>query len=141
NALASAPAPYRIGRELAMELEWSDCNVVRLLGTTGEMVGVLCLGDRGKPLTANDQQLLQAIAGHATVALENARLFTHMEQANRHWTEIFDAISDFTVAHDESGNVLRVNRSLANFIGVQLQELIGLNMSALLAVDSNQPAD
>ena len=141
DAIVSAPATDLIGRELALDLEWSDCTLVRLLGTTGEMVGVLCLGDRGKPLTANDQQLLQAIAGHASVALENARLFTHMEQANRHWTEIFDAMSDFIVAHDESGNVLRVNRSLANFIGVQPQELIGLNMSALLAVDSSAPVN
>src|SRR5207253_8443840 len=82
DAIVSAPAPDLIGRELALNLEWSDCTLVRLLGTTGEMVGVLRLGDRGKPLTANDQRLLQAIAGHATVALENARLFTHMEQAN-----------------------------------------------------------
>jgi PAS domain S-box-containing protein len=136
DAIVSASATDLIGRELAQDLEWSDCTLVRLLGAPGEMVGVLCLADRGKPLTTNDQQLLQAIAGHASVALENARLFTHMEQANRHWIEIFDAISDFIVAHDEAGNVLRVNRSLANFIGVQPQELIGLNMSALLAVDS-----
>ena len=65
--------------------------------------------------------MLQAIAGHAAVALENARLFTRMDQANRHWIEIFDAISDFIVAHDEAGNVLRVNRSLADFIGVAPQ--------------------
>jgi len=141
DAIISALATDLIGRELALDLEWSECTLVRLLGATGEMVGVLCLGDRGKPLTANDQQLLQAIAGHASVALENARLFTHMEQANRHWIEIFDAISDFIVAHDESGSVLRVNRSLANFIGVPPQELIGLNMSALLAVDSSAPVN
>jgi PAS domain S-box-containing protein len=141
DTIVSAPASDLIGRDLALDLEWSDCTLVRLLGVTGEMVGVLCLGDRGKPLTTSDQQLLQAIAGHASVALENARLFTHMEQANRHWTEIFDAISDFIVAHDESGNVLRVNRSLANFIGVQPQELIGLNMSALLIVDGDTPVN
>jgi len=51
-------------------------------------------GEPGKPLAEEDQQLLQAIAGHASVALENARLFTRMEQANRHWIEIFDAIGD-----------------------------------------------
>src|SRR5437879_9702260 len=62
-----------------------------------------------------------------------------MEQANRHWIEIFDAIGDFIVAHDESDNVLRVNRSLADFIGVQPQELIGVNMSALLAIGEPPP--
>src|SRR5581483_5541377 len=79
-------------------------------------------------------------AGHASVAIENARFFARMDQANRHWIEIFDAISDFIVAHDESGKVLRVNRSLAEFIGVQPGELIGLNRSALLAINNNAPA-
>jgi two-component system NtrC family sensor kinase len=63
-----------------------------------------------------------------------------MEQANRHWIEIFDAIPDFVVAHDQSGNVLRVNRSLAEFIGVRPQQLIGLNMGALLATDGAPPS-
>jgi PAS domain S-box-containing protein len=85
-------------------------------------------------------ELLQANAGQASVSLENARFFTRMEQANRHWIEIFDSISDFIVAHDESGNVLRVNRSLADFIGVSPQQLIGLNMGALLATGATLPS-
>src|SRR5262249_53114849 len=92
------------------------------------------------PLNDEDRQLLQAVAGQAAVSLENSRFITRIEQANRHWVEIFDAISDFIVAHDESGNVLRVNRSLADFIGVQPQQLIGLNVGALLATGSNLPA-
>ena len=87
-----------------------------------------------KPLSPEDQQLLKGIAGQASVSLENTRFFTRIEQAKRHWIEIFDSISDFIVAHDESGNVLRVNRSLADFVGVQPQQLIGLNIAALLAI-------
>src|SRR2546425_9865914 len=136
--IVSSTSTEILGAALGAELGGGDCTLVRLLGS-GELVGVLCLANRGKPLAEEDRQLLQAIAGHASVALENARLFTRMEQANRHWIEIFDAIGDFIVAHDESDNVLRVNRSLADFIGVQPQELIGLNMSALLAVDSGTP--
>jgi PAS domain S-box-containing protein len=72
--------------------------------------------------------------------LENARFFVRMEQANRHWIEIFDAIPDFIVAHDQSGNVLRVNRSLADFIGVAPQQLIGINMGALLTLGGSTPS-
>jgi two-component system NtrC family sensor kinase len=92
------------------------------------------LANRGKGFTSDDQLLLQAIIGHASVALENARLFTRMDQANRHWLEIFDALSDFIVVHDEQQHILRVNRPLADFIGVQPTELIGLSMSALMSV-------
>jgi PAS domain S-box-containing protein len=134
QAIVSAPAAELLGPALGAELGASDCTLVRLQGASGELAGVLYLGDSGQPLGGDDQKVLHAIAGHAAIALENARLFTRMDQANRHWIEIFDAISDFIVAHDEAGNVLRVNRSLANFIGVPPQELIGLNMAALLAV-------
>jgi PAS domain S-box-containing protein len=138
GAIVSSSATELVGAALASELGGSQGTLVRLLGASGELVGVLCLGDREHP-SDGDTQVLQAIAGHAAVALENARLFTRMDQANRHWVEIFDAISDFIVAHDEAGNVLRVNRSLADFIGVQPQALIGVNMSALLASGEAPP--
>jgi len=137
--IVSARAAELFGSELSALLGWEDCNLIRLQGSGGDLVGVLCLANRGKPLLEEDQQLLQAIAAHASVALENARLFTRMDQANRHWIEIFDAITDFIVAHDQSDHVLRVNRSLADFIGVQPHELIGVNMGALLATGDDAP--
>ncbi len=88
----------------------------------------------GRAPTPDDQQLLRAVAGHASIALENACLFTRVQQANRHWLEIFDAISDFLVVHDEQHNILRVNRSLAEFVGIAPDQLIGVNMRALDAL-------
>ncbi len=113
--------------------------MVRLPGPNGDLAGLLCLSGRDRPLAAEDRDLLEAIAGHAAMALENARLFTRIEQSNRHWLEIFDAITDFIVVHDETDKVLRVNRSLAAMIGVAPGELIGVNMRALLALTS-EPA-
>jgi PAS domain S-box-containing protein len=129
-----------LGPSLAKSLAWNHCVVVRLPGAAGHSTGVLCLADRPKDLSEEDRQLLLAIAGYAAIALENARLFTRMDQANRHWMEIFDAITDFIVVHDEAQNVLRVNRSLADFIGVQPQELLGLNMRSLLAQSTDAPS-
>ena len=137
--IVSARAAELFGSELSSLLGWDDCNLIRLLNSAGDLVGVLCLANRGKPLQEEDKELLKAIAAHASVALENARLFTRMDQANRHWIEIFDAITDFIVAHDQSDHVLRVNRPLADFIGVQPHELIGVNMGALLAMGNDAP--
>ena len=134
NDVAFAPATDVLGSALASSLGWGDCTMVRLNGSAGELVGVLCLADRGAPPSSEDHQLLRAIAGHASIALENACLFTRMQQANRHWLEIFDAISDYIVVHDEQNNILRVNRSLANFIGLAPDQLIGVNMRALDAL-------
>jgi PAS domain S-box-containing protein len=130
----SGPAADLLGPALASALGWKDCTLLRLKGSADDSVGVLCLANRGKNTTSQDEQLLHAIASHASVALENARLFTRMDKAARHWMEIFDAISDFIVVHDEGHNVLRVNRSLSEFIGVAPSELIGVNMRTLLAL-------
>jgi two-component system NtrC family sensor kinase len=123
-----------LGSLLASSLGWQDCTPVRLAGTSGEIVGVLCMWDRGAPPAAEDYQLMRALAVHASIALENACLFTRMQQANRHWGDIFDAISDYIVVHDENHNILRVNRSLAEFIGLEPEELIGINIRALEAL-------
>jgi two-component system NtrC family sensor kinase len=139
QGIVSAPAGELLGNDLASALGWSDCILVRLLEASGELVGVLCLANRGQAMSREDEQLLQAIASPASVALENARLFTRMDRANRHWVEIFDAITDFIVVHDGADNIMRVNRSLADFIGVPPSELIGVNMCALLAMDDTAP--
>jgi two-component system NtrC family sensor kinase len=132
--VAFAPAADILGTAVASSLGWNDCTLVRLAGSSGDLVGVLCLADRGAHPAAEDCQLIRAIAGHASIALENACLFTRMDQANRHWLEIFDAIGDFIVVHDQQHNILRVNRSLADFVGIPAEHLVGINMRALDAL-------
>ena len=133
----SGSAQHILGAEAAVSLGWADCTLVRLPGSNGQLAGILCLSGRAEPFTSEDRVFLETMAGHAAMALENARLFTRIDQANRHWMEIFDAISDFIVVHDQSDIVLRVNRSLASMIGVPPSELVGVNMRALMALTSD----
>jgi PAS domain S-box-containing protein len=137
DAVVSGSAAELLGPAPAAALSWNDCTIVRLPGSNGELAGLLCLSGRSRPLSQEDRIFLEAMAGHAAMALDNARLFTRIEQANRHWMEIFDAITDFIVVHDEGDKVLRVNRSLASMIGVPPAELIGVNMRALLALTND----
>jgi two-component system NtrC family sensor kinase len=130
----TAPASELLGSLLAAALSWRDVVVARLIGADNELLGVLCLADRDRELSPADRNLLQAVAGHASVALENSRLFSRIAQSNRHWMEIFDSITDFLVVHDENNRVLRVNQSLAEFIGVRPSELIGMSMRALVSM-------
>jgi PAS domain S-box-containing protein len=134
-----ARAVELLGSALAGSLGWTDCTLVRLAGSSGELLGVLCLADRGAAPAVDEQQLLRAIAGHASIALENAGLFTRSQQANRHWLDVFDAIGDYIVVHDEQHNILRVNRSLADLVGLPADQLIGVNMRALDALSTAAP--
>ncbi len=137
DKVVSASAEQVLGAEAASALAWTDCMLVRLPGANAALAGLLCLSGRSAPLLQEDRVFLETMAGHAGMALENARLFTRIEQANRHWMEIFDAITDFIVVHDQHDKVLRVNRSLAGMIGVPPAELIGVNMRALMALTSD----
>ena len=140
EAIVSGTPDALLGAPLAVELGWKQLTIARLRSGDGELIGILCLIDLQQPLHELDRNLLHALAAHASVALENARLFTRMDQANRHWIEIFDSITDFIVVHDETNRVLRVNRTLADFIGVRPSELIGVSMRALVAMASDNSA-
>jgi PAS domain S-box-containing protein len=128
-----------LGPELMAACGWQNLTLVRLEGTEADLLGILALADISRELMPNDLNLLQALIVHASVALENSRLFTRITQSSRQWAEIFDSISDFIVVHDEQFEVLRVNRSLAEFIGVRPAELIGLSMRALVSIASDSP--
>ena len=140
EAIARGTAEKMLGAQVASALGWKTVAIARLRSGDGELIGVLCLIDLKEDLNEADRNLLHALAAHASVALENARLFTRMDQANRHWVEIFDSITDFIVVHDESNRVLRVNRTLADFIGVRPSELIGVSMRAMVAMASDNSA-
>jgi PAS domain S-box-containing protein len=137
ETVVSSTAEEILGADTASSLHWPDCTLVRLAAANGELAGVLCLSGRSSPLGEEDRVFLETMAGHAAMALANARHFTRIEQANRHWMEIFDAITDFIVVHDQTDKVLRVNRSLAQMIGVPATELMGVNMRALMALNSD----
>ncbi len=134
--VVSGSAGDLLGTAAAIALGWGDCTMVRLPGANQELAGVLALSGGSKSIDREERIFLETMAGHAAMALGNARLFTRIEQANRHWMEIFDAITDFIVVHDHGGKVLRVNRSLATMIGVPPADLVGVNMRALVALNS-----
>lgn len=123
-----------LGPSLAESLGWPDVELARMSGSDGDLLGVLFLADRGRELSPADRELLMALAGHASITLENSRLFSTIEQSRKQWVEVFDAITDFIVVHDQNNRVLRANRPLADRIGVPPAELIGVSMRALNAI-------
>ncbi len=122
-----------VGRTLADSLGWEDLTAVRLEGADAELIGLLLVANRGRELARADHERLQSVAKYAAAALHNSRLFSRMAQSNAQWVEIFDAIGDFIVVHDQAGRVLRVNHSMAEFIGVPVADLIGLGMRSLIS--------
>ena len=134
--LRQGSAAMLLGRGLAEALVWEELVLARLSGSEGELLGVLCLVDLSRELSATERQLVEALAGHAAMALENVRLFSRVEQSRKQWVEDFDAISDFIVVHDAGNRVLRLNRALAEALGLRPTEAIGYEIDRLEILDS-----
>ena len=134
--LRTGPAAALLGRDVAEALGWSEVVLAPLTGSENELLGVLCLVDlRG--MNDTDRQLLGALVGHASVALENVRLFSRIERSRKQWVEDFDAISDLIVVHDADNRVLRLNRALADLLKVKPAEAIGRDMGKLELLGSS----
>jgi PAS domain S-box-containing protein len=120
-----------IGSELSAALAWNELVLARLTGSESEPLGVLCLADIGRELSPTETQLLEALVSHASVAIENAQLFSRVEQSRKQWVEDFDAISDLIVVHDSKNRVLRLNRVLAEQLKLRLTDAIGHEIGKL----------
>jgi PAS domain S-box-containing protein len=131
GGFVSGRADDLLGQSLAGALGWRNVTLASLTGREGEPLGVLCLADIPRALSATDQNLLRAITTHASVAIENTRLFSRIEDSKKQWVEDFDAITDRIVVHDSSCRILRVNRPLADSLGAKPAALMGTPMSAL----------
>lgn len=127
----SGPASQFLGRELSEALGWEEMLLARLTESGGELLGVLCLVDLGRALSETENQILEALVSHASVALENLRLFSRVEQSRKQWVEDFDAISDLIVVHDAENRILRLNRALADQLQARPTAVIGRDMGSL----------
>ncbi len=130
-ALRSGSASRFLGQDLAEELGWTEVVMARLTGSDGTQLGVLCLADPGRSLSDSENQIFQALASHAAVALENVRLFSRVEWSRKQWVQDFDAISDVIVVHDSEGRVLRLNRALAQVLEVPPAAAVGRQIGEL----------
>jgi PAS domain S-box-containing protein len=94
-------------------------------------LGTLCLLRRQASFTEEEKRVLQALASHAALSLENFRRFSQLERSKRQWVEDIDAISDYIVVHNRGWKIVRTNRSLASHLGVSPVALVGEAMSSL----------
>jgi PAS domain S-box-containing protein len=80
----------------ALVTEWGVTAVLCVpISRNGDVVGVLCLAHRGRrrPFSARERRLAMGIAHATATALENARLITDLQTANRLKSEFVSTMS------------------------------------------------
>ncbi len=96
------------------------------------VVGVLTLvHDEPHKFDENDLSLLNAIAGQAAIALENARLFKETEQERIKLSAIINATQDAVLVISPQNKVLLLNPSAQEILGLNGQPWEGLSVSEL----------
>ena len=125
-----------LGDNLGHALGWNDVAIAPLASGTGELIGMLCLANRGRALDDVEAHLLHAVVAHASVAFENSRLFGQIANSNRNWSQIFDSISDMMIVHDDHNRIVRVNRALSDLVGVEPAQMVGMDVRALVPLCS-----
>jgi PAS domain S-box-containing protein len=126
-----APLGRRVAASLTGPTPMTSAVLVPIAASDGERLGTMCLLIDRKTISADEVHLLEALASHAALSLENFRRFSQLERSKRQWVEDIDAISDYIVVHDRAWNIVRTNRSLASHLGVPPVALVGEAMGTL----------
>jgi PAS domain S-box-containing protein len=103
-------------------------------------IAVLAAGRRqhGEPLNSEDFVLVNAVAGQAATAIENARLYGELrgkadeiERLRQFGDSVVESLSDGLAVVDLEDRVLRWNRRLESLLGVERNRATGRRLSAL----------
>jgi PAS domain S-box-containing protein len=108
---------------------------VSFVGPEG-LVAILAVGStRPREFTAVEERLLLALADHAAVAVENARLYRRLRQeleARERLTAILDVTTDLVAISDLSARLLYLNGAGQSLLGLTAEESLGLPIAGLV---------
>jgi PAS domain S-box-containing protein len=115
----------------------SDPVLIQQLGTIAyavvplisrdKVIGILWVDNlySRRPITENDMEFLKGFTDQIASAIENARLFEHVAQAEQELENIFESISDYLYVTDINLIVKKVNKAVADLIAKPIEEIIG----------------
>ncbi len=92
-----------------------------------QLLGILFLGGKkgDNAFTSDEIDLLGALASQAASALDNARLYEEVLQAQRHYETILRHMQRGVLTVDPALNVVTLNETGATILGAQTQQWVG----------------
>ncbi|HEX7124891.1 MAG TPA: response regulator [Thermodesulfobacteriota bacterium] len=111
------------------------------LRARGRLVGVLGAVRRGpRPFTADDERMLVQLAAQTAVALDNAWLYREATRARAQWEATVDHLHEGLALVDGNRRILRINRTLASWVGRHPAELTGRVLDEVLDAYAGEEA-
>ena len=115
----------------------SDTILIQQLGTLAyavlplisrdKVIGVLWVDNiyTSRPITEHDMEFLKGFTDQMAAAIENARLFENVAQAEQELENIFESISDLVYFNSNDYIVKKVNKAVLNRLGKPAEAIIG----------------
>lgn len=115
----------------------SDPVLIQQLGTMAyavvplisrdKVIGILWVDNlfSRRPVTEHDMEFLKGFTDQIASAIENARLFEHVAQAEQELENIFESISDLLFFNNKDYTIKRINRAVIEKTGRPAGEIIG----------------
>lgn len=115
----------------------SDPILIQQLGTSAyavlplisrdKVIGVLWVDNifTGRPISELDMEFLKGFSDQMASAVENARLFEHVAQAEQELENIFESISDLVYFNSSDYTIKKVNKAVLVRIGKPLESIVG----------------
>jgi NtrC-family two-component system sensor histidine kinase KinB len=92
----------------------------------GQSIGVLCLEhSRANAFTETHVRLVNTLAEHAAIALENARLYDEIRTGRDQLQAILDSTRDAILLFDSHGRLLQFNPVAQDMVGYSLAPFVG----------------
>lgn len=111
--------PHRERAHVAAHLAELGAYVCVPLKVSSGLLGIMTLGQKTSRdmYTSHDLGVLTALAGPMATAIENARLYQKLEEANLHLDRILSNMRGALIAVDASGALTTVNRGAVDMLG------------------------
>ncbi len=115
----------------------SDTILIQQLGTLAyavlplisrdKVIGVLWVDNiyTSRPINDLDMEFLKGFSDHMASAIENARLFEHLAEAEQELENIFESISDLVYFNSNDYTIRKVNRAVLTRLGKPMESIIG----------------
>lgn len=115
----------------------SDPILIQQLGTMAyavvplisrdKVIGILWVDNlfSRRPITEHDMEFLKGFTDQIASAIENARLFEHVAQAEQELENIFESISDLVYFNSSDYTIKKVNKAVLEKIGKSEKDIIG----------------
>jgi PAS domain S-box-containing protein len=109
--------------------------------TKGNVVGLLVVTrtqPEAPPFDDRHMALLKAIATHAAIAIDNARLFDGLTKSEASYRDLFERATDLIFVIDEYGGIRFANQAALDFVGIAPAAITDMRWHQFVTAESRQ---